>query len=163
MPLGMDSPAMVRYRQPSSESARPDPDLAVYGRLGLLVTACTSVLTLAFVGVVAIASGHAVDITLRVPYYVLGTSLAFVAGILSLDGPRRDGRKVLLVALAVAGGAFVFLALGVEGLRYAVLYPENVLVSSSGLYLIAAGLIGTGVGYWAFSYWRDLTPAVRSL
>jgi len=161
-PVEIDPAGMVRYRQPSSSSTRQDPDLAVYGRVGVLVAACTAVLTLAFVGVVSLASGEATNLADRVPFYVLGSSIAFVVGVLGLDGPRRDGRNVLLVALAIAGATLLLLSLGVEGLRYTVLAPDAVLVSSSGLYLVAAGVIGTGVGYWAFSHWRELAPAVKS-
>lgn len=154
---------MVRYRQPTSTSTRRDPDPAVYGRLGLLVVACTAALTLAFVGVVSLATGDATNVGGRVPFYVLGTALAFVGAILVVDGPRRDGRAVLAVAGAVAGATFVLLSLGAEGLRYTVVHPENVLVTSSGLYLVAAGLIGTGVGYWALSHRHELARIVRSL
>ena len=153
---------MVRYRQPRSKPTRRDPDPSVYGRLSVLVVACTAALTLAFVGVVSLATGGAGDVGGRVPYYVLGTALSFVGAILVVDGPGRDGRTVLAVAGSVAGATFVLLSLGAEGLRYAVVHPENVLVSSSGLYLVAAGLIGTGVGYWALSHWRELATSVRS-
>lgn len=154
---------MVRYRQPRSRSTRREPDRSVYGRLAGLVVACTAVLTLSFVGLVSLATGDAGNVGGRVPFYVLGTALAFVATILVVDGPRRDGRAVLIVAGAVAGASFVLLSLGVEGLRYAVNNPETVLVSRSGLYLVAAGLIGTGVGYWALRHWRELAATVRSL
>lgn len=128
----------------------------------MLVVACTAALTFAFVGVVSLATGDAGNVGGRIPFYVLGTALAFVGAILVVDGPRRDGRTVLAVAGAVAGATFILLSLGAEGLRYAVVHPENVLVSSSGLYLVAAGLIGTGVGYWALSHWRELARTVRS-
>ena len=163
MALAAKARAMVRYRQPRSQTRRQERDPTVYGRLGLLVVACTAALTLAFVGVVSLATGHAGNVGGRVPFYVLGTALAFVASLLVVDGHRRDGRMVLAVAGAVAGVTFVLLSLGAEGLRYAVVHPENVLVTSSGLYLVAAGLIGTGVGYWALSHWRELAHAVRSL
>ncbi len=162
MPLAADGVVMVRYRQPRSRTRRQERDPSVYGRLGLLVLACTAALTLAFVGVVSLATGDAGNVGGRVPFYVLGTALAFVASLLLVDGPRRDGRTVLAISGAVAGVTFVLLSLGTEGLRYAVVHPENVLVTSSGLYLVAAGLIGTGVGYWALSHWRELARTVRS-
>lgn len=163
MGLAADAGVMVRYRQPRSQSTRRDPDPSVYGRLGVLVVACTGVLTLAFVGLVSLVTGGAGDVGGRVPFYVLGTALSFVAAILVVDGPKRDGETVLTVAGAVAGSTFVLLSLGAEGLRYTVTNPDTVLVSSSGLYLVAAGLIGTGVGYWALSHWRELATTVRSL
>ena len=154
---------MVRYRQPTSKPRRRDPDPNVYGRLGALVLACTTALTLSFVGLVALATGSAGDVGGRVPFYVLGTSAAFVAAILGVDGPRRDGRAVLVAAGAIAGATFVLLSLGAEGLLYAARHPEAVLVSRSGLYLVAAGLIGTGVGYWGLRHWRELATTVRAL
>lgn len=154
---------MARYRQPSSRPTRREPNRTVYGRLGALVVACTAVLTLSFVGLVSLATGDAGNVGGRVPYYVLGTALSFVGTILVVDGPSRDGRAVLIVAGSVAGATFVLLSLGAEGLRYAIQNPETVLVSRSGLYLVAAGLIGTGVGYWALRHWRELARTVRSL
>jgi len=163
MGFAVEPEAMVRYRQPRSRSASRDADSVVYSRLGLLVIACTAALTLSFVGLVSLATGDAGNVGGRVPFYVLGTSLAFVAAILTVDGPRRDGRAVLLVAGSVAGATFVMLSLGAEGLRYTVTHPETVLVSRSGLYLVAAGLIGTGVGYWALRHWRELMTTFRAL
>ncbi|MFB6353648.1 MAG: hypothetical protein ABEJ92_06135 [Halobacteriales archaeon] len=152
---------MARYRQPRSRSAGRDPDPAVYGRLAVLVAVCTATLTLAFVGVLALLSGDAGDVGGRFPYYVLGASLAFVGTLIVADGPRRDGREVLTAAGTVAAGTFVLLALGAEGLRYAASHPESVLVSRSGLYLLAAGFIGTGVGYWALRHWRHVASTLR--
>lgn len=163
MALDAEARAMVRYRQPRSRSTRREPDGPVYSRLGALIVGCTAVLTLSFVGLVSLATGDAGNVGGRVPFYVLGTALSFVGTILVVDGPRRDGRAVLLVAGAVAGATFVLLSLGAEGLRYALTNPETVLVSRSGLYLVAAGLIGTGVGYWALRHWRELAATVRSL
>lgn len=154
---------MVRYRQPRSESLRRDPDPPVYGRLGVLVLACTAALTLSFVGLVSLATGDAGNVGGRFPFYVLGTALAFVATILMVDGPGRDGRAVLFVAAVGAGAAFVVLSLGAEGLLYAVRHPESALATRSMLYLVAAGLIGTGVGYWALRHWRELAVTVRAL
>lgn len=154
---------MVRYRQSRSRASRRDPEPTVYRRLGALVVACTAALSLSFVGLVSLTTGGAGGIGGRFPFYVLGTALAFVATIVVVDGPRRDGQAVLVVAGTVAGATFVLLSLGVEGLLYAVNNPETVLVSSSGLYLVAAGLIGTGVGYWALRHWRELAGSIRAL
>ncbi len=154
---------MVRYRQPRSQPTRRDPDPSVYGRLSLLVAACTAALTFSFVGLVALATGGAGNVGGRVPFYVLGTSMSFVAAILVIDGPRRDGRAVLVVAGAIAGATFVLLSLGVEGLLYSLRNPDAALASRSGLYLVAAGLIGTGVGYWGLRHWREMAATVRAL
>lgn len=163
MPIAAEVGVMVRYRQPTKQTTRRDSDPSVYGRLSLLVVTCTAALTLSFVGIVSLATGDAGNVGGRFPFYVLGTALAFVAAILVVDGPKRDGQTVLTVAGTVAGATFVLLSLGTEGLRYAVSNPETVLASSSGLYLLAAGLIGTGVGYWALSHWRELATIARSL
>jgi high-affinity Fe2+/Pb2+ permease len=58
---------------------------------------------------------------------------------------------------AIAVAVFVTVTLSGEGLVYAAANPAEVLVSRTLLYFLAAGLVGTGVAYWALRHWREFT------
>ncbi len=130
-------------------------------RVGMLIVACTAALTLSFFGLMAFAAGGSTGFEHRVPLYVLAMSLAFVAGIVGLDKGRRDGRSILVYSVVVAGATFTFLLLGGEGALYAVRNPDQALASRRVLYLIAAGLMATGLGYWGLRHWRDVSSTGR--
>lgn len=130
-------------------------------RVGSLVAASTLVLTFAFFGVLAFASGDAAGVGGRFPYYVLGAAATFAAALIGLDRRRRDGRNLLVVASAAALVAFVFITLGLEGIAYALRRPSDALASRKVLYLIAAALVSTGLGYWGLNHWREITEPIR--
>lgn len=127
-------------------------------RVGALVCGCTLVLTASFLGLVSLTTGTATDIGARLPYYVLVMALAFVAGVVGLDTRRREGRRLLVAAVGLALGVFAIASLGTEGVVYALQSPERVVASQLLVYFLAAGLVGTGVAYWALQYWRELLP-----
>lgn len=129
-------------------------DREVFARLGAAVTACTFALTASFVGVVAVASGEAVGLAGRFPWYVLLSAAAFVATVLALETGGHGARKVLGSATTVAVGTFVLATLAVEGVLFA-LSGAN-LGAHLLAYLLAAALISTGLGYWAVNHWREL-------
>lgn len=134
---------------------------SVVGRVGLLVVGCTAVLTLSFFGLVAFLTGNTPGVADRIPFYVLGTALAFVASVVGLDGRARNGRIVLITASAAAAATLVLLTMGGEGLAYAVRVPEEALAAQRLLYLLAAGLIATGLGYWGVRHWREVAGTLR--
>lgn len=136
----------------------------VWGRLSgrRWVRACaiilgfTVVLTADFVGVLALVSSPAPDVAARVPLYTLAMAGAFVATIYGFVRYGADARTVLLSATGFGVAAFVLVGLAVEGLVFAIDHPEDVFGSQLVVYFLAAGLIGTGIGYWLVAYWRDL-------
>jgi hypothetical protein len=126
-------------------------------RVGALVAGCTLVLTAAFVGVVALVSGLSPGLNTRLPVYVLVMAGSFVGTLLVVERRRRDGRQIIVTAAGVGTAAFVLVALAGEGLSYAAANPTEVFDPTLILYLLAAGLIGTGLGYWGVRHWREFT------
>jgi len=128
-------------------------------RIGLPIVACTVVLTLGFFGILALATGQAAGLELRVPVYVFGAALTFVGAIVGLDQMHRDGVTIIAVATGAAVVAFAVLGLGGEGALYVARYTEQVVESRRFLYLSAAGLVATGLGYWALRHARSVRPS----
>lgn len=116
----------------------------------------TVVLTADFVGVLALVSQPRPNVASRMPLYTLAMAGAFVATIYGFARYGADARTVLLSATGFGVAAFVLVGLAIEGLVFAAEHPEDVFGSQLVVYFLAAGLIGTGVGYWLVAYWRDL-------
>lgn len=142
-----------RHRQRQSRR-----DESFYARVGGLILGCTGVLTLAFFGFVAFLTVSTPGLASRIPFYVLGMATVFVAGIIVMEqhARRREAQRVLWAASAISLLGFLFLTLAGEGLLYAARNPDTALASERVLYVIAAGLIGTGIGYWGVQYWKDI-------
>ena len=132
----------------------------IIARVGLPIVACTAVLTLGFFGVLALATEQAPELSLRVPVYVFGAAVTFVGAIVALDRMRRDGLTILAAAAGLAIAAFAVLLLGGEGALYVARHPEQVIESHRVLYLVAAGLVATGLGYWGVRHLDSLRSAV---
>jgi hypothetical protein len=151
--------ATARARQYDTESL---------ARAGALVAACTLVLTASFVGLVALLTGSAPGVGGRLPLYVLGTAGAFVTAIVFLETKRLDGERIITAAASLALGTFVVATLSGEGVMYVVRNPGELVASQMAFYFLAAGMIATGVGYWAINHWdefalsRDFGPRSRS-
>ena len=130
-------------------------------RLGGVVLASTLVLTAAFVGVLALVNGGNDGVGGRLPIYVLAMAVAFVAFLFAAEQrlERRsrsvDGRRVIVTAGGFAVTVLLAVALSGEGVVYAVRNPDQVVASEVSLYFLAAGLIGTGLGYWGLRHWRE--------
>jgi len=124
---------------------------------GIFVALSTLALTASFLGLVALVTGTVTGSNARLPVYVLGTALAFVVAILRFEEEYHTGRRVLEAAAVAAAGTFVLLLFGGEGVAYLLQRPEQVVSSQSLFYLLAAGLIGTGLGYWGLHHWQELT------
>jgi Co/Zn/Cd efflux system component len=121
----------------------------------LAVIAMTGVLTAAFVGVLGLMSGAQLDIASRLPAYVLVLGVVFVATILRLDTPDRDGAKVLVATASIALIVFVAVGLATEGVVYAIQKPNTVITSQLVLYFAAAAMVCTGVVVWSLHHWRE--------
>lgn len=130
-------------------------DRRFLARVGALIITCTTVLTLAFFGLVALLTGTAADIGTRLPFYVLGMAGVFVATIIGLEERRQEGQVILIAASSTAVIGGIIFTLGGEGIVYAANHPDQALASQQFLYLVAAGLIATGVGFWGINHWRE--------
>lgn len=143
---------------------RNRPGRTFVARVGVLVIGCTAALTLSFIGLFAFVTGQAGGVVERVPYYVLGMAVVFVAAIIGLEQRRRaphDSRDTLIVSATTAIILFIFLTLGGEGFVYAAERPDTALAAQRFLYLVAAGLISTGLGYWGVRNRREVIRSLR--
>lgn len=142
-----------------SNGGRTGVDRGQAVRLGLVVLASTLVLTAAFVGVLALVGGGNDGFGGRLPAYVLVMAVAFVGFVVLAEqrgGSRSlDGRRVIVTAGGFALSILVTVALSGEGIVYVVRNPDGVVASEVFLYFLAAGLIGTGLGYWGLRHWRE--------
>jgi hypothetical protein len=120
-----------------------------------VVAVSTLLLTLAFLGLAAFARGSVVGLSDRVPLYVLVMATVFVVAVLALDDRSADGRVTLASTVGLSVFAFVLALLAGEGLLAVVRQPGRVLTSKLLAYLLAAGLICTGFGFWLLRHWRE--------
>lgn len=135
-------------------------DRTVAARLAAVVGGGTLVLTASFVGLIALVDGGNPGFGARLPVYVLAMAVAFVAGLLLIETRyegRADGGSIIVTAATIAVAVFAAVTLSGEGVVYAAANPTRVLASKNLLYFLAAGLVGTGVGYWAVRHWREFT------
>ena len=121
-----------------------------------LVVASTLLTASAMMGALALLTGSAPGVGSRVPYYVLGGAAVFTALVVWLEVRIDDGLTIISVSLTVGIVALVAIGLGVEGLYFGYRRPGRML-SNLFVYLLAAGLISTGVIFWAVRHWRELT------
>ncbi len=130
---------------------------ATLARAGVFVALSTVALTAGFLGVVGLLTGSVTGVTDRLPFYVLLTALAFVGAIILLEESRNEALQVLIIA--GVGGIFTFLLVtfGGEGVMFLLQNREEVVASQLLFYILAAGLIGTGLGYWALNHWPELS------
>ncbi|MFB6228405.1 MAG: hypothetical protein ABEH88_07540 [Halobacteriales archaeon] len=123
-------------------------------RVGLPIVVSTAVFTLGFFGVLALVTGQTPRLELRVPVYAFGGAVTFVGAIVGLDQLRRDGVGILATAAGLSVVGFGILLLGGEGALYVTRNAGELVESRLFLYLIAAGLVSTGLAYWGIQY-RD--------
>jgi hypothetical protein len=127
-----------------------------------LVVAATVVVTIAFVGLLALVTGHTEGLKSRFPFYVVALSVAFTTLVLTLERFLSDGRNILLTAVVLSITIAIVVALDVEGIRYAVANPDELVASQLLLYLVAAGCLCTGLVYWSIHHWREFTASEDS-
>lgn len=133
------------------------PDRDFFVRVGVLIATCTLLLTASFVGLLAFVSGEITGVQGRIPWYLNVGAFAFVGTIILLEAHGSSGRVIIVNSFIVTVLAVILVPLAVEGFLFAVRNPEQVFVSQLVLYLFAAALIGTGVGYWGLNHWREFT------
>jgi len=125
-------------------------------RLGGVVVGSTLTLSASFFGVVAMATGEAGGALGRMPYYILATAAAFVGALVLLEEWRLDGETVLRVSASVAATAFLLVGLSVEGIVFVLRYPDAVVSSQLFIYVLSAGMMATGIGFWTARHYREL-------
>ncbi len=122
----------------------------------LLVAASTLLTASAMMGGLALFTGSAMGVGSRVPMYVLVGAAVFTGLVVYLELRIDDGLTIISVSLAVGLVALVMVGLGVEGLYFGWRNPDRML-SNLFVYLLAAGLISTGIIFWAVRHWREFT------
>ncbi len=137
------------------------PDIETVLRVVVPILASTVVLTAAFLGTLSLFTGGVPGFSVRFPYYVLVMALGFVTALFLLERPRIDGSQVLMATIGLTVTVFALVTLAGEGVAYAYKYPSAVFQSDFILYLLAAGLIGSGLAYWTIRHWREFTPLRR--
>ena len=137
-------------------------EVGFYTRISIVIVICTIVLTASFLGVLALLSREIAGFPARIPWYLLATAIVFVATIVVLENAGADGREILATSVVVAVIGFILTSLSVEGLIYTIRFPEEVFVSRLVVYFLSAGLIGTGLAYWALEHWREFTDPSRN-
>lgn len=133
----------------------------VLARVGTLVVASSLALTLAFFGILAVGSGHAVGLSGRVPFYVLAAAVTFAAALFGLDRRHWDGRDLLFFSVGIAAVAFVLVTLGLEGVVFAVQNPGESIAHRRFVYLLSLALVATGLGYWGMCHWQEISQSIR--
>lgn len=130
-------------------------DADLIPRAAVLVAVSTAVVTAAFIGVVALVTGHAGEVTARLPFYVLVMAVVFVAFVFLIDSRGSDGQTVIVSSIGVALLGFLIVLLSGEGVVFLVNNPDQVLASQLIVYLVSAGLVCTGLAYWGLRHWRE--------
>lgn len=128
-----------------------------YARISLIIAACTVVLTFSFIGILAVVRGEAGGMSNRLPWYLVIGALAFVATIVLLEGHGATGREIIVSSTITAFWSFVLIALAIEGFWFTYHNHEEVFVTQTVLYFLAAALLATGISYWALHHWREFT------
>ena len=123
-----------------------------------LIGVSTLLLTLAFLGVLAIAfEGGNPGIDDRAPVYLLLAAAVFVTFIVLLEQRDIDGRTVLVSTSSIAVATGVMAWLVGEGVVYTINNRGEVLASQTVVYLLAAAVACTGLFYWTLNHWREFT------
>lgn len=130
----------------------------VYGTAIGLIGVSTLVITSSLVGVISLGTDGVAGLADRVPFYVLGGALVFTGLLVALELRIEDGTKIITTSIAIAVCAFVVIGLSAEGFLFAIANPDRIL-SNIILYVFAAGLISTGLIFWAVRHWREFTTS----
>lgn len=133
-------------------------DGSAFRRAAALVIASSVLLTAALIGVIAVVSVGVEGFVGRVPFYFLAAAIVFVSLVIGFEEQEFDGRTILLSTAGLSGILGILIALVFEGLVYTLHYPAAVLTSRLLLYLLAVGVVCTGLVYWGLRHWREFLP-----
>lgn len=125
------------------------------GRVAGSIFVSTCLLTLDFLGVLALVDTGFTGVGARFPFYLLTGAVFFVVALFYLESEFRTGSKVILAATGFGLLSFLVVSLAVEGLLLSVTTPSKVLTESLLVYFLSAGLICTGLGFWTLKHWRE--------
>lgn len=131
-------------------------------RLGAVVGGSTLGLTMGFFGLIALLTGDAAGALDRLPLYVFGFAATFVGTLVTFEDRRSDAETVLRAASVTAAANFVLVVFASEGLVYALRYPGEVVSSKLFVYVLSAGMIATGLGFWLANHYDEVEFAPRS-
>lgn len=132
-------------------------------RAAVFVVLSTVALTASFLGVVGLLTGEVTGLNDRLPLYVLAMALAFVAAIVTFEEEYREAVMVLQFSVVGAAVTFLVVTFGGEGVAFLLQNPQEIVASQLLFYLLAAGLIGTGIGYWTLNHWSDISSVKPGL
>lgn len=128
-------------------------------RTGILAGVSTLIMTASFIGILAVMEGQLTGIASRTPWYLVFSAFVFTGTVVFLERNDVLGRVIIGTAIALTVVSFGLSMLTTEGVIYTIENPEEVFVSQLVLYFLAAGLVGTGFGYWAINHWREFTSS----
>lgn len=131
-------------------------------RLGGVVGGSTLALTMSFFGVIALLSGDAAGAVDRLPLYVFALAATFVGSLVAFEDLRTDAETILEAAALTGVANFVVVALASEGLVYLLRYPGKAVSSQVFLYVISAGMIATGIGFWLANHYDEVDLAAKN-
>lgn len=127
-------------------------------RVGLLISACTVLLTASFVGFIAALEGRIHGFDNRVQWYLALAAVVFVVTIVLLELNDAGGKTILVAAIVFGVISFVLFFLGFEGIVFTIEHPEQIIPRVL-IYFFSAALVATGFGYWALRHWREFTSS----
>lgn len=128
-------------------------------RVSVLVVFFSVLLTAALYGFVAVFVNGVEALTGRIPYYVVVGAIVFVVSMFVLEDPAESGLPIITTTTGLGVAGFLLVGFASEGVRYAVMYPSELLASSLVLYFLAAALVCTATGYWSLHHWREFAEA----
>lgn len=140
-----------------------DPRRRYFARTTGLATASTLVLTASFIGILSFIEDATIGLWGRIPWYLVAAAILFTATVVLLERHDANGKVIIGTATISGAIAFVVIMLMIEGLFFMFRNPEDVFVTQYVLYFLAAGLLGTGIGYWGIQHWREFTPEQTGL
>lgn len=126
-------------------------------RIVLLITVSTVFLTASFMGILAFVSGAEMNVSGRLPWYLVIGAATFVGSIVLLEQAESEGYTIIVTTIVTSVAMFILTLLAVEGVIFMSRYPEMVVNSQTILYLVSAAMVGVGLGYWGFNHWREFT------
>ena len=125
-------------------------------RLGGVVGGSTLALTMSFFGLIALLTGTAGGAMTRLPLYVFALAATFVGTLVALEDIHADAEAILKAAAGAAAGNFLLVALASEGSVYALRHPTEAVSSQLFVYVLSAGMIATGLGFWVANHYDEV-------